>query len=235
MAPRVAAGMRVGLVSHCVHVDLNPDGQLLMVRLAYDGKVECTVCIPDARPQMATIQPGTVEAKRLSTPRKAEVIRLPGQVSPEDVRTHHVGVIRADPKTLDITEAEVIVARWRGVGKSENFQLVEELAQELGAAVGGSRVAMDEGWIPFARQIGLSGKIVAPKLLISCGISGATQHAFGMKDSKLIVAINKDRGAPIFKLADVGILADLSEVLPALIQRLREAKAALSKEKAVQD
>lgn len=224
VAPRVAARLRVGLTADCVKVDLDSQMHLVMSRTAYDNKVEYTVTAPEARPQMVTVQPGTVRIKKLPAAKKANVIRQPGQVAPEDIHVTHLGVIPADLKTLDIVEAEALVCAGRGVGKDQ-IPLVEELADCLGAAVAGSRVAVDEGWLPWSRQIGITGKTVTPRLMFSCGVSGATQHTSGMKDSSLVVAINRDRGAPIMKLADVAIQADLHELLPVLIQELRQAKA----------
>lgn len=224
VAPRVAACLRAGLVADCVKVDVDSQKQLVMSRTAFANKVEYTVTAPEARPQMATVQPGNVRIKKVAVAKQANIMRLPAQVTPEDIRISHLEVIPADFKTLDITEAEALVCAGRGVGK-EGLALMEELAECIGAAVAGSRVAVDEGWMPWSRQIGMTGKTVTPKLLFSCGISGATQHTAGMKDSNLVVAINKDRGAPIMKLADVAIQADLQELLPALIHELRQAKA----------
>ena len=223
VAPRLAARLRVGLVAECVNVDVNSDQLLVLSRPAYGGKVEYTQTIPEARPQMVTISPGTVRTKKLAAAKTANVLRLPAQVAAEDLRIAHLGIIPADLKTLDIMEAEALVCAGRGLGK-DFLPVMEELAQSLGAVVAGSRVAVDEGWLPWSRQIGMTGKTVTPKLLVSCGVSGATQHTIGMKDSSLIVAINKDRGAPIMKLADVAIQADLRELLPVLIQEIRQAK-----------
>jgi len=150
-----------------------------------------------------------------------EVIQVEDQVTSHPY-SRVLDFIPADPATIDLTEAEIIVAGGRGVGSAENFSLLQELADLLGGSLGGSRVAVDYGWISSNRQIGQTGKIVAPRLYIACGISGAIQHQMGIKDAQKIVAINIDRNAPIFKIADVKIIGDLREVIPAVCRQLRE-------------
>jgi electron transfer flavoprotein alpha subunit len=224
LAPRVAARLGTGLASNCTRVDLSEDGLLVMTRPVYGGKASCNVVCPQARPQMATLQPGAVPAKRPDPSRQAEVTAVDVSLSSQSLRLRLEEVIKIPPSELDVTEAEVIVAGGRGVGSAEGFGLVEELAHLVGAAVAASRPVVDAGWAPYERQVGLSGKTVAPRLYIACGISGVNHHVVGMRDSRAIVAIDQDPQAPIFQIADVKILGDLHQVLPVLIERLRRLR-----------
>jgi electron transfer flavoprotein alpha subunit len=175
---------------------------------------------------MATIKPGVIGLGKPDISRKAEVIVKSSDIDIEPEGIKSLGIIKADAKTMDISEADIIVAVGRGTGQTVTFNMIEEIADLIQASLGGTRPAVDAGWISYDRQIGQTGKTVAPKLIISCGISGATQHTMGMKDSKLIIAINIDRSAPIFKIADVCIVTDLQEQLPILVDMLRQHKAA---------
>ena len=222
LAPRVAARLKTGLGSDCSSLDLTEEGLLLQSKLAYGGRVSAVITCPWTSPQIVTVRPDVMEMGKPDTSLKAEVIRVTPQVSGVEPRSRVVDFIRADPKTISLSEADIIVAGGGGVGSRETFRLIEELAEVLGGTVGASRLPVDEGWVPFDKQIGQTGKTVEPSLYIACGISGTIYHTMGMKDSKAIVAINKDRNAPIFKLADMGIVADLREVVPAIISLLRE-------------
>ncbi len=224
LAPRVAACLGAGLASNCTGLDLSKDGLLVMTRPVYGGKASCRVVCPQARPQMATLQPGAVRANRPDPSRQAEVVALDVGLSPQCLRLRLEEVTKIPPSALDITEAEVIVAAGRGVGSEEGFHLVETLAHLMSAAVAASRPAVDVGWAPYQRQVGLSGKTVAPRLYIACGISGANHHVVGMRDSKAVVAINQDPHAPIFQMADVKIVGDVHQVLPLLVERLRRLR-----------
>ncbi len=192
--------------------------------VADGGKASCNVVCPQARPQMATLQPGAAPAKRPDPSRQAEVVAVDVSLSRQSLRLHLEEVIKVPSSALDVTEAEVIVAGGRGVGSEECFHLLEQLAHLMGAAVAVSRPAVDAGWAPYERQVGLSGKTVAPRLYIACGISGANHHVVGMKDSRAVVAINQDPHAPIFQIADVKIVGDLHQVLPSLVERLRRLR-----------
>jgi electron transfer flavoprotein alpha subunit len=224
LAPRVAARLGTGLASNCTRVDLSEDGLLVMTRPVYGGRASCNVVCPQARPQMATLQPGAVPAKRLDPSRQAQVIAVDVSLSPQSLRLRLEEVIKIPPSALDVTEAEVIVAGGRGVGSEEGFHLVEQVAHLMGAAVGASRPVVDAGWAPYERQVGLSGKTVAPRLYVACGISGVNHHVVGMRDSRAVVAIDHDPQAPIFQIADVKIVGDLHQVLPSLVERLRQLR-----------
>jgi electron transfer flavoprotein alpha subunit len=224
LAPRVAARLGTGLASNCTRVDLGEDGLLVMTRPVYGGQASCNVVCPQARPQMATLQPGAVPARRPDTSRETQVIAVDVSLSSQSLRLRLEEVIKIPPSALDVTEADVIVAGGRGVGSEEGFCLVEQLAHLIGAAVAASRPAVDAGWAPYERQVGLSGKTVAPRLYVACGISGVNHHVVGMRDSRAVVAIDQDPQAPIFQIADVKIVGDLHQILPSLIERLQRLR-----------
>lgn len=224
LAPRVAARLGTGLASSCTRVDLSEDGRLVMTRPVYGGKASCDVVCPQARPQMATLQPGAAPARRPDPSRRAQVVAVDVSLSTQSLRLRLEEVIKIPSSALGVTEADVIVAGGRGVGSEEGFRLVEQLAHLMGAAVAASRPVVDAGWAPYERQVGLSGKTVAPRLYVACGISGANHHVVGMKDSRAVVAIDQDPHAPIFQIADVKIVGDLRQVLPSLIERLRRLR-----------
>lgn len=222
LAPRLAARLKTGLVSNCVALKLGDDGLLLQTKPTYGGKVHSTIICPNARPQIATVGPGILKIKSVNIPEKAEIIKVAPRFSSQRQRTKTAGVIKADPKTIDLSEAEIIVAGGRGVGSAENFKIIEELADVLGGCVAGSRMAVDAGWVPSDKLVGQTGVTVTPRLYVACGISGALHHTLGMKDSRTIVAINTDGNAPIFKLADLGIIGNLLDVVPTIVEQLRE-------------
>lgn len=224
LAPRVAARLRTGLVPDCVTLKVNSHGVLEMTRPTYRDKSYTTVVCPDARPIMATVRPGVIGTHKPDMLRRAEVVECAVELHPASVRTRVAGCIKADPATVDIAEAEVVVEGGLGVGQAGRWALIEELARAVGGSVGGSRMAMDAGWIPRERLVGLTGKSIASRLVISCGISGAMQHMAGLKDAKTLVAINKDRNAPILKQADLGVVADMHALIPALVEELCETR-----------
>ena len=228
LAPRLAARLKTSLVSDCVALKLDKEGLLLLTKPTYGGRVYTTFVCPAARPQLASLRPGTVEIDLVST-KMSEVIRITPQLAEVKPCIKSIGFIKGDPKTISLEEAEIIVAGGRGVGSASNFQLLEELAEVLGASVGASRVAVDAGWVSSEKMIGQSGKAVAPRLYIACGISGASHHIFGMKNSDIVIAINTDSHAPIFKLADVEIVGNLLEIVPAITHQLRELSKASSR------
>jgi len=220
LAARLAARLGVGLVSECTKLDVDGDGYLLVNRPVYAGRLSARV-VCRSTPQIATFQPGY--GKHPATPCEAEVVRWPAPTIAVPRSTIEKEV-RDPPREMDLMSADVIVAGGRGVGGPDGFALLERLAQKLGGALAASRAAVDAGWVPAHRQVGLSGKTVAPRLYIACGISGATHHVVGMKDAKSVIAINSDRSAPIFKIADVAILGDVHEVIPVVLERLDAAR-----------
>jgi len=230
LAPRVAARVKACLFPNCDRLERSSDGFLVHTRLTHGRKVHVTAQCRNARPQMATIEPGVARKRKVSSPGETEppevVEVLPGDYpgdypGDQGERIKVIDSIKADPRTVDIADAERIVAGGKGACEGENFRWISGLADAIGASVGGSRTAVDLGFIHRDRQIGQSGKTVSPRLLISCGISGAPAHVVGMRESGTIIAINSDRHAPMLKLADLAVVGDLREILPALIERLR--------------
>ena len=226
MGPRLACRIKTGLTADCTGLDIDPDsGNVAWTRPAFGGNLMATILCPDHRPQIGTVRPGVFK-KSAPVEAKAEIIREEFHVAPEQIRTQLLEVIReAAGELVDLEGADIIVSGGRGVGGPEGFAPVKALAEVLGATVGASRAAVDSGWISHAHQVGQTGKTVAPKLYIACGISGAIQHLAGMSGSDCIVAINKDPDAPIFDVADYGIVGNLFEVLPALTEEIKKLKA----------
>ncbi len=221
LAPRVAAKLAVGLASDCTDMEVQ-DGCLIITRPIYAGKAIAKVVV-ETRPQMATVRPNIFSPLEPDGSRSAEVEKVP--VDACDIRAKVVEVLKKAGERMDLTEADIVVSGGRGMKGPENFKILEELADVLGAAVGASRSAVDAGWIDHSHQVGQTGKVVTPNLYIACGISGAIQHLAGMKTSKYIVAVNKDPEAPIFKVADYGIVADLFKVVPVLAEEFKKLKA----------
>jgi len=225
LAPRLAARLRTGLATDCTDVETDASGTLTFTRPIYAGKALEKVRIPDARPQMATLRPKVFPVGSPDASRQPEVVRVTPEVAAGAVGTTVRETVQTSAGRIELTEADFIVSGGRGLKDAENFALLEELADTLGAAVGASRAAVDSGWRDHQDQVGQTGKTVTPSLYIACGISGAIQHLAGMSSAKCIVAINKDPEAPIFKVADYGIVGDLFEVVPALKSALLEAKS----------
>jgi electron transfer flavoprotein alpha subunit len=226
LAARTAARLGLGLVSDCIAIEVGKEGSLLHYKPTHKEKVCSTVISLHARPQLATVRPGSVEVKDLYSTKEIEVTTISPKVDPSKCAIRATGMIKTDPLNLPVEEADIIVSGGRGVGSKDNFRLLEEAASILGGTIGGSRIAIDNRWIPRERQIGQSGRTVKPKLYIACGISGASHHVMGMKDSEFIVAINTDPGSPIFRLADVKIIGDLLQVLPAITNEIHKQKEA---------
>jgi electron transfer flavoprotein alpha subunit len=221
LTPRLAARLKTGLVSECIGLALNQEGLLLATKLTHGGRVSATIVCPASKPQMATIKPGVMTVAKPNAARKPEVIVITPELSQKGHRTIVKGVVKADPEKISLDEADIIVAGGKGVGSRENFQLLEEVAKHLGGVVAGSLGAIDEGWLPRRKLVGQTGTTVAPRLYIACGISGSIYHVLGMRDSEFVIAINKNPNAPIFKVADMGIIGDVAEVTSAIIDRLR--------------
>lgn len=223
LAAQVAQKLNTGLVTDCTDIALE-NGQLVFTRPIYAGKAFMKVCCPEARPVMATIRPNVLSVAAPQEGRQAEVVRI--NADPGEVRQVIREVVRQTSTRPELTEADIIVSGGRGMKGPENFKILEELADVLGAAVGASRAAVDAGWAPHNMQVGQTGKTVSPTIYIACGISGAIQHLAGMGSSKCIVAINKDPEANIFKVADYGIVADLFQAVPLLTEEFKKLLAA---------
>jgi electron transfer flavoprotein alpha subunit len=221
LAPRLAARLKTGLISECISLALNQEGRLLGSKLTYGGRVNSTMVCPTSKPQMATVKPGVMTVVKPDINRRAEVTIITPELSQGEPRTIVKGVTRADPEKIGLDEADIIIAGGKGVASQENFRLLEEIARHLGGVVAGSLGAVDEGWLPRRKLVGQTGTTVAPKLYMACGISGSVYHVLGMRDSEFVMAINKDPNAPIFKVADMGIIGDVVEVTSAIIERLR--------------
>lgn len=219
--PRVAIRVKTGLTADCTGLEIDEkDKLLLQTRPAFGGNIMATIICPNHRPQMATVRHKVFKKGSPDTNRKGTLVEELADL--KSGRSKIVDVIHEMTNEINVAEADVIVSGGRGLGGPENFKLLFELAHELGAAVGASRGAVDAGWISSYHQVGQTGKTVCPKLYIACGISGAIQHLVGMSSSDTIVAINKDPAAPIFDVADYGIVGDLKEVIPVLTKVLKE-------------
>lgn len=220
LAAQISQKCKTGLMSDCVDMIIE-NGQLVFKRPIYAGKAFARVFCPEARPVMATIRPNSFMPEQ--NKKDAEVIKV--SVSINGIRQQVKDIIRQVSERPELTEANIIISGGRGIKGPENFKLLEDVADTLGAAVGASRAAVDAGWAPHSMQVGQTGKTVSPTLYIACGISGAIQHLAGMGSSKCIVAINKDPEANIFKVADYGIVGDLFEVLPVFKEELQKMLA----------
>lgn len=224
LAPRLATRLNGGLASNCSELEVK-EGKLIATRPVYGEKTYARVALKGEGIQFVSIRPKAVVPVEPERPMSGQVIRVEGDVTPEDLRTKVVETIKGVEEVIELTEADIIVSGGRGTRGEEGFRCVEELARVLNAAVGASRSAVDAGWKPHSYQVGQTGKVVSPQLYIAAGISGAIQHLAGMRTSKVIVAINKDPEAPIFKVADYGIVADLFKACPLLAEEIRKLKA----------
>lgn len=223
--PRVAARLGTGLAVDCTEIKLDGNNQFVVKRPMYAGKAYAEVGFSDATPKMATVRPNVLIPSQPDPSRKAEVIKVAAQVSPADIRTKVLEIVKMAGAKLDLTESEIIISGGRGIKGTENFKILEEMAEVINATVGASRAAVDAGWRPQSDQVGQTGKVVSPNLYIACGISGAIQHFAGMGTSKYIVAINKDPEAVIFAKCDYGICDDLFKIVPKLTEELKKLKA----------
>lgn len=221
---RVAIKIKAGLTADCTGLDIDPEKKILLqTRPAFGGNIMATIISPNYRPQMATVRHKVMQPMAPDKHRKAKIIRENFDASIYASRTKLLDIVEEVETLVNIAEADIIVSGGRGMGNTENFKLLEEFAHVLGAAVGSSRAAVDAGWMPYSHQVGQTGRTVAPKIYFACGISGQIQHIVGMSSSKIIVAINKDPEAPIFKYATYGIVGDLFQIIPALTKKFKEA------------
>ena len=222
-AGTVATTLETGLTADCTGLDIDPEKKMLrQTRPAFGGNIMATILdYPNYRPQMATVRPKVFAMPARDDSRKGEVIKEPLPITEDKIRTKILEFIKG-AESVNLVDAEIIVSGGRGIGNAENFKIIRELADVLRAAVGASRATVDAGWIPYDHQVGQTGRTVRPKIYFACGISGAIQHQAGMKTSDIIVAINKDPDAPIFKVATYGIVGDIFTVVPMLTQEFRK-------------
>lgn len=222
--PRVAARVRTGLTADCTSLEIDKKtGNLLQVRPAFGGNIMATILCPDYRPQMATVRPRVMKRGEYKPDRTGEII----DVKSDNInsRTEVLEFVKEVSEiSVNLHEADVIVAGGRGIGGEKGVKMLEELAESLNGVIGASRAVIDEGWIPYRHQVGQTGKTVNPRVYIACGISGAVQHLVGMQSSDIIIAINKNPEAPIFNVASLGIVGDIFEIVPMLTKKVREAK-----------
>ena len=220
--PRVAAVLKTGLTADCTGLDIDTEKRLLLqTRPTFGGNVMATIICPAKRPQMSTVRPRVFKRNTLDTSREATIIRVDFDKERVSARTKLVDFVKDLTEKVKLEDADIIVSGGRGLGKPENFSIIRELADALGAAVGSSRPPVDDGWIPYSHQVGQTGKTVCPRLYIACGISGAVQHLAGMQTTDMIVAINDDPEAPIFEVATYGLVGDLFRIVPLLTERLK--------------
>lgn len=228
LGPRISCRVGTGLTADCTGLGIDEaTGYVAWTRPAFGGNIMATILCPDHRPQMGTVRPNVFKKPEPDYSKTGEIIKVASKVKPEDIRTKMLELIKLSTGGgVNLEEAEIIVSGGRGMGKPENFSLIEELANVLGGAVGASRAVVDAGWQSALHQVGQTGKTVAPKIYFAFGISGAIQHLAGMSSSDIIIAVNKDADAPIFKVADYGIVGDVLEVLPIMIEEFKKIKQA---------
>ncbi|NMA25479.1 MAG: 4Fe-4S binding protein [Clostridiales bacterium] len=221
LGPCLAVRCGTGLTADCTKLDIDPeDKKLMQTRPAFGGNLMATILCPNHRPQMSTVRPGVMEKPKRVEGRKGELVRLGAVFKDGDIRMRVLEVVKGLSEKVSLTDAKIIVSGGRGLGNPEGFKLIKQLADRLGGVVGASRAAVDAGWIDHAHQVGQTGTTVKPDIYFACGISGAIQHLAGMQTSKIIVAINKNEDAPIFEVADYGIVGDLYKVIPAILEAL---------------
>lgn len=242
LGPRVSARVHTGLTADCTSLDIGDfpmvpvpgqedqqlHQQLLMTRPAFGGNTIATIACPDYRPQMATVRPGVMQKEAPEAGRKAEIIEFNPGFTPDDKYVEILDIVKNTKKVADIMDAKILVSGGRGVGSPENFKILDDLAAAIGGTVSCSRAVVDAGWKPKDLQVGQTGKTVRPQLYFAIGISGAIQHLAGMEESDMIIAINKDESAPIFTVADYGVVGDLNKIVPKLTEKITEAKKQIS-------
>ena len=238
LGPRVSCRVKTGLTADCTQLDIGDfplkpipnqeqlHNQLLMTRPAFGGNTIATIACPYNRPQMATVRPGVMQALPREAGRTAEIIEFNPGFTPNDKYVEILEIVKNTGNVVDIQDAKILVSGGRGMGSPENFAILDDLADAIGGVVSCSRAVVDAGWKPKDLQVGQTGKTVRPNLYIACGISGAIQHLAGMEESDIIIAINKDESAPIFEVADYGVVGDLNKIVPALTEQIKAAAAA---------
>ena len=227
LGPRLAGRLSTGLTADCTSLEVEEGtNQLMMTRPAFGGNLMATIMCTDHRPQMATVRPGVFDklAKDEAKVNASKIEKVSVQLDEVDLRVKLVEAVKIAKEVADVSEAEILVSGGRGMGSKENFALLQELADALGGTVSGSRAAVDNGWVDHALQVGQTGKTVRPRVYIACGISGAIQHLAGMQDSDYIIAINRDADAPIMHVADLGLVGDITKVIPELVAQVKSYK-----------
>jgi electron transfer flavoprotein alpha subunit len=220
LGPRVSARLETGLTADCTRLEISEDRDLLMTRPAFGGNLMATIVCKEHRPQMSTVRPGVMQALTADVLRKGEIIDVDVNFDISKFRVKHLQTIKEKKNLIDISEAKVLISGGRGMANPQGFATLKGLAEVMGAEISASRAAVDAGLVSHERQVGQTGKTVRPDLYFAVGISGAIQHLAGMEDSGFIIAINKDRNAPIFQVADLGIVGDAHKIMDLLTQRL---------------
>ncbi len=223
--PGVATALNAGLTADCTKLEIREeDGALLQTRPAFGGNIMATIVSESTRPQMATVRPKVMKELEFDSSRKGNIVEVTPTEQQLQSRVQVLESVVAEAGRVNIQEADILVSGGRGLENAKGFELIRELAETMGAKVSASRAVVDAGWIPYPHQVGQTGKTVAPKLYIACGISGAVQHVAGMQSAETIVAINRDEHASIFNVADFGIVGDLFEIIPKLIRKIEERR-----------
>ncbi|GLI56326.1 electron transfer flavoprotein subunit alpha/FixB family protein [Propionigenium maris DSM 9537] len=225
LAPRVSARVVTGLTADCTMLEIGEDRELLMTRPAFGGNLMATIICPDHRPQMSSVRPGVMQKVERDEARSGKVESHQVSLDTSKLKVKVLKIVKEEEEKIDITEANVLVSGGRGIGNADNFTHLEGLAEELHGIVSASRAAVDAGWIGHDRQVGQTGKTVRPDVYFAMGISGAIQHVAGMEESDFIIAVNKDKDAPIFSNADLGIVGDASKVVPLITEEIKKVKA----------
>ena len=222
LGPRLSARLTTGLTADCTGLDISPENDLLMTRPAFGGNLMATIICKEHRPQMSTVRPGVMRTKPKDPARRGTIENMKVSFDPSKFRVKILKTVKEQKTRIDITEAKVLVSGGRGVGSTAGFVMLGRLAETLNAEVSSSRAMVDAGVMPHERQVGQTGKTVRPDLYFALGISGAIQHLAGMEESEYIIAINKDKYAPIFNAADLGIVGDVHKIVPILTEKLRK-------------
>jgi electron transfer flavoprotein alpha subunit len=221
--PRAAVELKTGLTADCTDLAINHEnvGELLQTRPAFGGNIMATIITPNHLPQMATVRHKVMDPAQRDNSRSGDIITENFDFNQIKDKSKFIGFVADETQTVNLTEANVVISGGRGLKNKENFKLIKEFADSIGAAVGASRAAVDSEWITYPHQVGQTGKTIKPKIYIAIGISGAIQHLAGMQSADYIIAINKDPNAPIFKVADLGLVGDLFDVIPQLVKKLK--------------
>ncbi|MDD3814000.1 MAG: electron transfer flavoprotein subunit alpha [Desulfocapsaceae bacterium] len=223
--PGVATNLGAGLTADCTQLAIREeDGALLQTRPAFGGNIMATIVCPNSRPQMSTVRPKVMQALAFDAERQGNIVEVKPTAEQLATRVRVMESVVSEEDNVNIQEADILVAGGRGLDSAKGFTLMRELADSLGGAIAATRAVVDAGWIAYPHQVGQTGKTVAPKLYIACGISGAVQHVAGMQSAETIVAINRDKDAPIFDVADFGLVGDLFEIVPKLLTKIEERR-----------